>query len=407
MGNDARLFKIEPNTRDSNRVEEIDFADAGFKEPDHIQEWVANDPQILGEDLLVIAKEFSGFDRTRERPDLIAIDREGDVVVVELKRDDSGSDVHWQAIKYASYLKLATPNQLVEMLASYEKISEAEAESELIKHLDGDDLDELNRNQRVILASHRFAPEVTSAVIWLNDIAVRNNLITCIQLTPHHDPKSDSYFIQSTTILPVAGTGDFEVGLRLDRNDGTVTFRPGPVRKEDDITHFLRQIAQDATSDLETQFVPDRRSRWAGVDSSSGYRYFHLWRSKPPWRNWGMSFQVHLSQSDDVEGFTAEVKFECDKNQQIRANAQDEDWFSEIDLKALETRLHALEDEDWKFDPSGNWLTFQTDHSGRSLDDQEFNDVLTNSLRYLVESVTPFVIEIADGKNEQATVDGS
>ena len=41
----------------------------------------------------------------------------------------------------------------------------------------------LNNDQRIILASHRFAPEVTSAAVWLNEKAPDKNLITCVQLS--------------------------------------------------------------------------------------------------------------------------------------------------------------------------------------------------------------------------------
>jgi hypothetical protein len=39
-----------------------------------LQEWVVNNPQILGENLLVIQKEFDGFSDTNERLDLLALD---------------------------------------------------------------------------------------------------------------------------------------------------------------------------------------------------------------------------------------------------------------------------------------------------------------------------------------------
>ncbi|MCP4416125.1 MAG: MmcB family DNA repair protein, partial [Chloroflexi bacterium] len=35
------------------------------------------------------------------RLDLLAVDRQANLVVIELKRDSSGRDVEWQAIKYA------------------------------------------------------------------------------------------------------------------------------------------------------------------------------------------------------------------------------------------------------------------------------------------------------------------
>jgi RecB family endonuclease NucS len=79
------------------------FTDLGFRERQHLQEWLAHHPQALGEDLLIIQKEFDGFDETYERLDLLALDKQGRLVIIENKLDDSGKDVAWQAIKYASY----------------------------------------------------------------------------------------------------------------------------------------------------------------------------------------------------------------------------------------------------------------------------------------------------------------
>ena len=179
------------------------------RERRNIQEWIAANPGILGEELLIVGKEFSGFDRTNERLDLLAVDVDGRLVVIELKRDDSGADAHWQAIKYASYLHNASPEAIVRMLADHERVSEEVATGKLLQHLGADDLNALNRDQRIILASHRFAPEVTSAALWLNEKAPGENLITCIQLTPYQDVKTDSLYIQANTIIPVPGVEDY------------------------------------------------------------------------------------------------------------------------------------------------------------------------------------------------------
>ena len=104
MSSEPQLFRINPENRQSDRIQEVDFARLGLRERQDIQEWVAANPGILGDDLLIIGKEFSGFDRTNERLDLLAVDSNGRLVIVELKRDDTGADAHWQAIKYASYL---------------------------------------------------------------------------------------------------------------------------------------------------------------------------------------------------------------------------------------------------------------------------------------------------------------
>ena len=90
MSADPQLFRIDPSTHESEEVQEVDFTHLGFRERRNIQEWIAANPGILGEELLIIGKEFSGFDRTNERLDLLAVDVDGRLVVIELKRDDSG-----------------------------------------------------------------------------------------------------------------------------------------------------------------------------------------------------------------------------------------------------------------------------------------------------------------------------
>ncbi|GAM62057.1 putative inner membrane protein [Vibrio ishigakensis] len=80
-----------------------------------MQEWLANQPDALGEELLIIQKEFDGFDDTRERLDLLAMNKDGNLVIIENKLDDTGRDVMWQALKYASYCSNLTKSQIVEI----------------------------------------------------------------------------------------------------------------------------------------------------------------------------------------------------------------------------------------------------------------------------------------------------
>ncbi|MEK9565129.1 MAG: MmcB family DNA repair protein, partial [Deltaproteobacteria bacterium] len=95
------MYKVDIENKTLAKVQKSSFSELNLKERFDIQEWVDSTPEILGEDLLIIAKELvlsSG-----KRLDLLAVDKEGALVIIELKRDDSGSEVEWQAIKYASY----------------------------------------------------------------------------------------------------------------------------------------------------------------------------------------------------------------------------------------------------------------------------------------------------------------
>ena len=75
----------------------------------HLQEWLANTPSALGEEFTDYSKRvLLGFDGTRDRLDLLALDKEGALVVIENKLDDSGSDVVGQVLKYVAYCSSLT-----------------------------------------------------------------------------------------------------------------------------------------------------------------------------------------------------------------------------------------------------------------------------------------------------------
>lgn len=389
MAQAERLFKIDSSGRGAEAVAEVEFAKLGFQERRDIQEWVANNPRILGEELLIVGKEFDDFDRTRERADLVAVDRYGKIVVIELKRDDSGADVHWQAIKYASYFSQATPDAIVRMLAQHEEIPEAEAEEKLKRHLGADDLENLNHGQRILLVSHRFAPEVTSAVLWLNENAVTKDLISCVQLTPYEDTQSGSRYFHAATILPVPGIEQFTIGTGVPPPG----VPRGPVKKDDAITAFLKEVADEASEGLPDDLRPDKRSRWAGV--GEGHRYYHVWYARPPWENWGMSYQMMLSEEVEDPAVKVTLRFECDRDYLV-GNQE----FSEHDLKSLRDgleNLHIFSDQN--VSEESRWIVSSVVYSGSGLD-ASLRSSLVSGLRGFIESVTPLVVQIENSRNE-------
>ena len=384
MSADPQLFRIDPDSRESEAISEVDFAQLGFQERHDIQEWVAANPGILGEDLLIIGKEFSGFDRTNERLDLLAVDADGKLVVIELKRDDSGADAHWQAIKYASYLHRVDADRIIEMLAGYAEVSKADATNKLLQHLNADDLNGLNNDQRIILASHRFAPEVTSAALWLNEKAPGDNLITCIQLTPYRDAKTGSLYVQANTIIPVPGAEAYMIGVG-DSSDGGSRVVQGTSslaetfarNRNDEVTRFLREVADRAINGLPDNIKPDKRSRWAGGDAF--WRYYHLWYSRPPWSNWGASFRVDLWRGNETDSWTSSsVSFRNSPG-------------------GLEERISnvSLHDEQ-KVEEDGIVVPLGTISLGG-----DFDDKIATILRRFIEEITPIVDDFENERNEE------
>ena len=402
MSSLPRLFRIEHMDEEhtATQVEEVDFSALGLRERQNIQEWVAAHPDILGDDLLIIAKEFNAFDGTNERADLVAVDSEGAVVIIELKRDDSGTDTHWQAVKYASYFRGASAEQIVELLADYANVEANEAAEELREHMGiiDDDLSGLNRRQRIILASHRFAPEVTSAVLWLNEQAEFPDLITCVTLIPHRD--QEALYIQATTLLPVPGTESLEVSVGSPSRGAVVSGRSrGRRRKiEDAVSRFMRNVDEGVLEKLDPALHPDKRSRWARVaewGDGNEYRCYNLWYSNWPGTNRAMSFEIVLPYSDNKLGSAkTRLKFQGWKSGLRKAEHLEENHFLELAerLKGIATNLEdELEIQHYAYNNKRDLGMGFTIPTPVELDHEPFREMIVSCMVTLIEAVKPAI----------------
>ena len=196
------MYKVDIVNKKLIALSATDFESLGLKERFDIQEWIEKTPSILGEDLLVIGKEVilpSG-----RRLDLLCIDKSSSLVIIELKRDDSGSSVEWQAIKYASYCSNYLSDEIYQIYATYKNITEYDAQQEIEEFIE-DDIDNLNKSQRIILVSKEFNSEVISAILWLRDFGVN---IQCTRLSPYVDSDNE-LFINPETIIPLPEAQDY------------------------------------------------------------------------------------------------------------------------------------------------------------------------------------------------------
>jgi len=228
------MFTVNHQTNRISPVKTKRFSELGFTERKHLQEWLAHEPSALGEELLIIQKEFDGFDDTRERLDLLALDKDGNLVIIENKLDDSGRDVVWQALKYASYCASLTKAQIVDIyqqyLDRYEPVTRevdllnapASASARICEFLDAPDLDELKLNlgnsQRIMLVAANFRKEVTSTALWLLGQGIS---IACFKITPYS--LGEQLLINIDQIIPTPEAKELMIGINAKEAEEKTT----------------------------------------------------------------------------------------------------------------------------------------------------------------------------------------
>jgi hypothetical protein len=207
------MFLVNSTDKTTSEIKEISFREVGLRERNDLQEWIANNPIILGEELLIIQKEFDGFNDTNERLDLLALDKNGNLVVVENKLDNSGRNVVWQSLKYAGYCSSLKKEDIKDIYSQYlSKIGSSDnAEDSIVEFLNKADFSEVQLNQdltqRIILVAREFRKEVTNTVIWARKYGMK---IQCIKVVPYMI--NDQLIVDTEQIIPVKDIADIMIG---------------------------------------------------------------------------------------------------------------------------------------------------------------------------------------------------
>lgn len=195
------------------RLEPTGFSAQGLSERGDLQRLLRDQIEIIAPDVLVVSEEFGGWEDSKRRIDLLGVDRDANLVVIELKRTEDGGHMELQALRYAAMVSKMTFDKVADILADHLRArNRAEnARDVLLEFLDWDSPDEerFGQDVRIVLASAEFSRELTSAVLWLNEHGLD---IRCVRLRPYI--YESRVFVDVQQILPLPEASEYFVNLR-------------------------------------------------------------------------------------------------------------------------------------------------------------------------------------------------
>lgn len=215
---------IQPAELDINQNS---FKELNLKESD-VEEFIRKNTDLIFEEeetLLIVGQQV--HNQQRGISDLIAIDENGSLVLIEIKRDledikNRKEPFEFQAIRYAaSCAKMHSPEDLVDKIF-IDYIEKHRGEFELgeltprekglrvlMEFLKQNDAQKtFNQKQRILLIASSFDPQTESAVAWLISNGVD---ISCFSLCPISI--GDNCFLQLDKILPVPSLDDYFIDI--------------------------------------------------------------------------------------------------------------------------------------------------------------------------------------------------
>ena len=188
-------------------IEAGDYSVSGHKERGDLQRLLRTQIEVISADLFILTEEFSDWDESRRRIDLLAIDRNANLVVIELKRTTDGGYMELQAIRYAAMVSAMTFDRAVRIHADFlGRLNDesADAETRILDFLGWSEADEeaFGNDTRIILVAADFGKELTTSVLWLID---RGLNIECVRLKPYQDGDRTLVDVQQIIPLPEVG----------------------------------------------------------------------------------------------------------------------------------------------------------------------------------------------------------
>ncbi len=209
------------------KLEKTTFSDEKISEARELQRFIINSIETIEKDLLVLSSEFGDWEDSRRRIDILCLDKDANIVVVELKRTEDGGHMELQAIRYAAMVANMTFEKAVKAKSKYlirTNNTELNAEDEILEFLGWDEPneDEFANDVRIILVSADFNKEITTSVLWLIE---RDLDIKCIRIRPQKDNGNLYFDIQQ--IIPLPETADYQVKLREKASEQRQARREG------------------------------------------------------------------------------------------------------------------------------------------------------------------------------------
>lgn len=174
-----RVFTIED---DGGFTEYMSKPFQGVHQEKVLEEWLESNPDGIVEDgkLLIVGRQVTT--NLGSTIDLLALDREGDVVVIELKRDRTPRETLAQALEYASFAEALSAEELEVILGQYlneESVRLAEYHRQYFA-LEPDEAVSFNKDQRIVVVGQRITDEVKQTSSFLRGKGLR---VTCLEFS--------------------------------------------------------------------------------------------------------------------------------------------------------------------------------------------------------------------------------
>jgi len=156
------IYKLKASGNDLANAELVEASKTTLDLEKHLESWLERSPlAIAQEPLLVIGRQTSAHvEGGIIFPDLLALDSEGNLVIVELKKGRAPREVTTQLLEYAAWASELTNDEIVDCALSYFGVQNSPSpkhlEAAFFDMFEVDELPPLNQRLRLFLPQKKY-----------------------------------------------------------------------------------------------------------------------------------------------------------------------------------------------------------------------------------------------------------
>ena len=257
MSDEVRVWAVD----ESDCLKEMDPSKLDYEE--RIENWISNNVSVLvpeGSGLLVIGRQvvtsFGG------RIDLLCIDGNGDLVIVELKRDKTPREITAQALDYASWVQDLTLQQVEDIASVHLKGKQLKDEFEQTFGKNYSDVI-INGQHSIKIVASKIDDATDRIIRYLSGKGIAINFV---QFHVFKTADGKEHLVRTFVVPP----GQANKNSRSPKPYRTLEDK----RNDESFAEVVREFLKQRLSDPKQKW---NRPKTALVYSVSGTRRFMVW----------------------------------------------------------------------------------------------------------------------------------
>jgi hypothetical protein len=178
------IFKLKKENNNIENAVLVPASKTSLELEKHLEAWIENSPwAIAQEPLLIIGRQTTAItnDHGTIFPDLLGIDKEGNLVIIELKKGRTPREVIAQLLEYATWANDLSDEKIHDIAKSYFISLDIEKDIEILflETFETDEMPSLNQRLRLFIVAEDISASVANVCRFLRQVHAVD--VSCIQ----------------------------------------------------------------------------------------------------------------------------------------------------------------------------------------------------------------------------------